>query len=87
MDSLHAEEVGLYFIRYEHVLECDHNVPFDSSSQQAKAGSSFLKSIEPICLTGQKCEFLISLEHFKQFNYGRDYCLSDLPMPSYVVTY
>lgn len=30
VDSLHAKEGGLYFIRYEHVLECDHNVPIDS---------------------------------------------------------
>lgn len=26
VDSLHAKEVGLYFITYEYVLECDHNI-------------------------------------------------------------
>lgn len=34
MDSLLTEEVGLYFIRYEHVLECDHNAPHRANKRQ-----------------------------------------------------
>lgn len=37
VDSLHGGEVGLYFIRYKHFLECDHNTPSDSPSRQAAA--------------------------------------------------
>lgn len=28
VDILHGGEVGLYFIRYKHFLECDDNAPF-----------------------------------------------------------
>lgn len=34
MDILHTKEVGLYFIRYELVLECDRNVPHRANKQQ-----------------------------------------------------
>lgn len=43
MDGLHSEEVGLYFIRYEHVLECGRDAPSDLWSQQATASWAALK--------------------------------------------
>lgn len=37
MDSRHGGEVGLYFIRYKHFLECEQNTPSDSPSRRAAA--------------------------------------------------
>lgn len=43
VDGRHAAELGLCFIRYEHVLECGFNVPFDSLSQQVSASRTALR--------------------------------------------